>query len=213
MAIPYVTEAEFERDVIKSELAVLVYFTADWCQPCKTMAPEIDALARETEGKLQIRKVDIDKSKRLAALMRIQSVPTFVVFSKGRPVMMESGVRRKAELLAMLDPFLPRPEGAIKPQELAQLIAQRQVVAVDIREASAWNRARLPGAASFPEAEIGGRLAELQMLDGEPVLYCRTGERSREVADKLAQDGMGVAFLEGGILAWEASLLPVERPD
>lgn len=213
MAIAYVTEADFETEVIKSELSVLVYFTADWCQPCKTMAPEIDALARETEGKLKIRKVDIDKSKRLAQLMRIQSVPTFVVFAKGRPVMMESGVRRKSELLAMIDPFLPRPEGAIKPQELAQLIAQGQVVAVDIREASAWNRARLPRAVNFPEAEIGSRLAELQMLDGEPVLYCRTGEKSREVADRLAADGMGVAFLEGGILGWESSLLPVERPD
>ncbi len=213
MAIAYVTEADFEQEVIKSDLSVLVYFTADWCQPCKTMAPEIDALARETEGKLKIRKVDIDKSKRLAQMMRIQSVPTFVVFAKGRPVMMESGVRRKSELLAMIDPFLPRPEGAIKPQELAQLLAQGQVVAVDIREASAWNRARLPRAVNFPEAEIGNRLAELQMLDGEPVLYCRTGEKSREVADKLAADGMGVAFLEGGILGWESSLLPVERPD
>ncbi len=213
MAIAYVTEADFEKEVVKSDLSVLVYFTADWCQPCKTMAPEIEALARETEGKLKVRKVDIDKSKRLAQLMRIQSVPTFVVFAKGRPVMMESGVRRKSELLAMIDPFLPRPEGAIKPAELAQLLAQGQVVAVDIREASAWNRARLPRAVNFPEAEIANRLAELQMLDGEPVLYCRTGDKSREVADKLAADGMGVAFLEGGILGWEATLLPIERPD
>ena len=213
MAIAYVTEADFESEVIKSDLSVLVYFTADWCQPCKTMAPEIDALARETEGKLKVRKVDIDKSKRLASLMRIQSVPTFVVFAKGRPAAMESGVRRKSELLAMVDPFLLRPEGAIKPAELAQLLAQGQVVAVDIREASAWNRARLPRAVNFPEAEIGNRLAELQMLDGEPVLYCRSGEKSREVADKLAADGMAVAFLEGGILGWEATLLPIERPD
>ena len=213
MAIAYVTEADFEREVIKSEHTVLVYFTADWCQPCKTMAPEIDALARETEGKLKILKVDIDKSKRLAQLLRIQSVPSFVVFAKGRPVLMEAGVRRKSDLLAMLDPFMPRPEGAVKPAELAQLIAQGHVTAVDIREASAFNRARLPRAASFPEAELESRLAELQMLDGEPVLYCRTGEKSRELADKLAAAGMGVAFLEGGILAWESAFLPVERPD
>jgi thioredoxin 1/putative thioredoxin len=213
MALAFVTEANFEKEVIRSELPVFVYFTADWCQPCKVVGPEVEALARDTEGKLKVRKVDIDKSKQLATLMRIQSVPTFVVFQKGRPVMMESGVRRKAEFLAMVDPFLPRPEGAIKPAELAPLIAQGQVVAVDVREAAAFGRAHLPRAVSFPESEIESRLAELQMLDGEPVLYCRTGERSREIADKLTASGMGVAFLEGGILAWEGSLLPIERPD
>jgi thioredoxin len=213
MALAYVTEANFEKEVIRSELPVFVYFTAVWCQPCKVVGPEVEALARDTEGKLKVCKVDIDRSKQLAELMRIQSVPTFVVFQRGRPVMMESGVRRKAELLAMIDPFLPRPEGAIKPAELAPLIAAGQAVPVDIREALAFGRAHLPRAASFPEAEIESRLAELQMLDGEPVLYCRTGERSRELADKLAAAGMGVAFLEGGILAWEGSLLPIERPD
>ena len=61
--------------------------------------------------------------------------------------------------------------------------------------------------------EIEGRLAELHMLPGEPVLYCRSGDKSKELADRLAQAGVPVAFLEGGLLAWEAEGLGVVRPD
>jgi len=132
---------------------------------------------------------------------------------KGRPVVGETGVLRKNDLLALLEPYMPRPEGAIKAPELVQLIQQGQVVAVDTREASAFGRAHIPGAVNLPLEEIETRLAELHMLAGEPVLYCRTGEKSRELADKLTANGMPVGFLEGGFLAWESNLLPIERPD
>jgi thioredoxin 1 len=211
MSVPYVTEQDFEREVIQSELPVLVDFTAAWCQPCKVVAPEVDAVARDFEGKAKVVKVDIDKSPRLAAMMRVQSVPTFVVFSKGRPVVGEQGVLRKNQLAALIEPHLPRAEGAIKPAELAQLIQQGAVVAVDVREIRAYERAHIPGAASLPADEIENRLAELHMLPGEPVLYCRAGEKAKELSDKFAESGMSVGFLEGGFLAWESSFLPIER--
>jgi thioredoxin 1 len=66
---------------------------------------------------------------------------------------------------------------------------------------------------NLPLEEIEGRLAELHMLPGEPVLYCRSGDKSRELADKLTAAGVPVGFLEGGLLAWEGALLPIERPD
>ncbi len=213
MAVPFVTEQTFEQEVIHSDLPVLIEFTADWCQPCKTVAPEVEAVARDLQGKAKVVKVDIDKSKRLATSLRIQAVPTFVVIHKGRPVAGEQGVLRKAQLVEMLDPFLPRPEGAIKPAELAQLIQQGQVVPVDTREATAYSRAHIPTAVNIPAEEIEGRLAELHMLAGEPVLYCRSGDKSKDLADKLAASGIPVGFLEGGFLGWEGSLLPVERPD
>lgn len=213
MPVPYVTEQDFETTVLRSELPVLVYFTATWCQPCKVVGPEVELAARDLEGKAKFVKVDIDKSKKLAAALRIQSVPTFIVIHKGRPVVGEQGVLRKAQLVDLLDPYLPRAEGAIKAAELAQLIGQGQVVAVDTREASAFNRAHIPRAVNLPEAEIEGRLAELHMLAGEPVLYCRTGDKSKVLSEKLAQGGVPVGFLEGGFLAWESSLFPVERPD
>ena len=63
----------------------------------------------------------------------------------------------------------------------------------------------------MPFEQIESRLAELHMQRGQPVLYCRSGDRTKELSAKLAEDGMPVAFLEGGILAWEAEGLPIEK--
>ena len=112
-----------------------------------------------------------------------------------------------------VEPFLPRAEGAIRAAELAQLIQQGQVVPVDIREAASYGRAHIPTAVSLPADEIQSRLAELHMLAGEPVLYCRGGVQSKELSEKLTAEGMPIAFLEGGFLAWEAEGLAIERPD
>ncbi|MFT3769543.1 MAG: thioredoxin domain-containing protein [Minicystis sp.] len=213
MPVPTIAEQDFEREIIRSELPVLIDFTADWCAPCKTVAPEVEAVARELEGKVKVVKVDIDRCKRIATMLRIQAVPTFMVFHKGRPVAADQGVLRRNQLRELVEPFLPRAEGAIRAVELAQAIRQGQAVAVDTRDAASFGRVRIPGASHMPLEEIEGRLAELHMLPGAPVLYCRSGDKSKEMADKLAEQGMPVGFLEGGLLAWEAEGLPIERPD
>jgi thioredoxin 1/putative thioredoxin len=213
MALPVIAEQDFEREVLRSELPVLIDFYADWCAPCKTVAPEVEAIARELEGKAKVVKVDIDRSKRIATSLRIQAVPTFMVFLRGRPVAAEQGPLRRNQLREMIEPFLPRAEGAIRAVELAQAIREGQAVAVDTREASSYGRARIPGAAHIPIDDIQNRLAELHMLAGAPILYCRSGNQAKEMADKLAEQGLPVGFLEGGFLAWEAEGLPVERPD
>lgn len=211
MTIPVIDERDFEREVLRSELPVLVDFFATWCGPCKTMEPEVAAIARELEGKAKVVKVDIDRSKMLAQRLRIQSVPTTMVFAGGRIAAAEAGALRRAQLREMIEPFLPRAEGALRPVEVAQLIAQRQVIPVDTREPAAFARAHLPAAVNMPLEEISSRLAELHMLPGAPVLYCRAGDKTKEFAEKLAMEGAPIAFMEGGILGWEAEGLPIER--
>jgi thioredoxin 1/putative thioredoxin len=210
--VPYVTEREFEREVIRSELPVLIEFTADWCQPCKQIAPEVEAFAREVEGKVKVLKVDIDRSPVIAQQLRVQSVPTFMLFAEQRVADVVVGAIGKKKLLAMVEPFLPRAAGALKPLEVAQLLREHQVVAVDTRDAAAYQRAHLPGAKSMPLEEIENRLAELHMLEAQPVVYCRSGDKTKDLAQRLADQGVPVAFLEGGILAWESEGLPIERP-
>ena len=212
-SLPVVTERTFEQEVLMSELPVLLEFSAEWCGPCKQMAPDLQALARELEGKAKVVTLDIDKSPNIPRQMGVQSVPTFVVFHGGRPVGGKVGAMRKAELRGLLDPYLPRAEGAIRPEELVQLLQAGRVSIVDTREAPVFNRAHLPTAINLPLEEIETRLAELHMLPATPVLYCRSGDRTKDLAAKLADQGLPFAFLEGGVLGWEAAGQKLERPD
>lgn len=213
MAIPSVTEQTFERDVLRSELPVLVEFGAVWCGPCKVVAPELEALARDLDGKAKVVSVDIDRSPLLARELGVQSVPTFVVFDHGRPVNGKVGALKKPQLRELLEPFLPRPAGALKPEEVSELLKRGQVSLVDTREAAVFERSHIDGAVNIPIEEIETRLAELHMLNGAPVLYCRSGEKTKDLAAKLAQQGMPVSFLDGGVLAWESTGFELERPD
>jgi len=213
MAVLTVNEQSFEREIMMSEAPVLVEFSAEWCAPCKLVAPELKALADELGEKAKIVTIDIDKSPNLARQLGVQSVPTFVVFHQGRPVGGKVGALKRNQMREMLDPYLPRAEGALKPEELFQLLRANKVAVVDARDAASFGRAHIPGATNMPADELEGRLAELFMLGSTPVLYCRSGDRTKEIVGKLSGQDVIVGFLEGGLLAWEASGLPMERPD
>lgn len=213
MPVPVVTEQTFEQDVLRSELPVLVEFGAEWCGPCKVVAPELEALSHELQGKAKIVSVDIDRSPLLARELGVQSVPTFVLFHQGRPVTGKVGAMRKAQLRELLEPVLPRAAGALKPDEVAALLARGQISLVDTREPEVYQRAHIDGAVNLPLDEIEGRLAELHMLPASPVVYCRAGDRTKELAERLAAQGMPVSFLEGGVLAWESDGFELTRPD
>jgi thioredoxin-like negative regulator of GroEL len=210
--VPTITEREFEREVLRSELPVLIVLTDERLGPCKQIAPEVDAFAGEVRGKAKVVKVDVPRAPNLARELRVQSVPTFMVFADQRIADVMVGAIKKAKMREMMDPFLPRAEGALKALELAELLRQAVVVAVDARDNGAFSRAHVPGAVNLPLEEIEGRLAELHMLPGRPVLYCRSGDKTKELADRLNEQGVPVAFLEGGFLAWESEGLPIERP-
>lgn len=213
MAVPTVNEQSFEREVMLSEVPVLVEFSAEWCAPCKLVAPELDALSRDLGDKAKIVTVDIDRSPNLARQLGVQSVPTFVVFHQGRPANGKVGALKRNQLREMLEPFLPRAEGALKPEEVFQLLKAGRIAIVDTRDAASFGRAHIPGAKNLPAEEIEGRLAELFMLGLPPILYCRSGEKTKELVAKLVEQGVEVGFLEGGVLGWEAAGLAMERPD
>ena len=77
------TKQNFETEVLQSELPVLVDFYADWCGPCKMMAPVIDKLAEEMSGKMKVGKLNVDEEPELAMKYRVVSIPTFLIFIDG----------------------------------------------------------------------------------------------------------------------------------
>jgi thioredoxin-like negative regulator of GroEL len=210
--LPSVTERDFEQQVLLSEVPVLVEFMLETSAQCQAIAPELEAFAKEMAGKIRVVKCDIEKSPMLARQLRLQQVPTFMLFVDQKLGDAQVGPLSRKQLRAMVEPFLPRQEGALKAREVAELLKQGVIVPVDVRDAAAYGRAHLPNAKSLPSGEIETRLAELFMLPGQPVLYDRAGEKTKDLVEKMAETGTPLAFLEGGILAWEAEGLPVERP-
>ncbi len=97
------TDANFEEEVLKSELPVLVDFWADWCGPCKMIAPVLEELSEELSGKLKIAKVDVDASPEIATKYVIQSIPTLMLFRDGEMVDRQMGALPKARILSWLD--------------------------------------------------------------------------------------------------------------
>lgn len=211
MKLQQVTEHDFETEVLMSDVPVLVEFGATWCGPCKVVEPELQALAQEYAGRAKVVGVDIDQSRALTSQLGIQSVPTFIVFHQGRPVNGKAGALSKVQLAELLEPFLPRPAGALKPKEVAQLLRQGHVTLVDTRPAEVYARAHIQGAINLPQADIQSRLAELLSLPASPVLYCRTGADSKALAAELATQGTPVSYLDGGVLGWEGDGFMLER--
>lgn len=89
------TSENFETEVLKSEIPVLVDFYADWCGPCKLMAPIVEQLAAEYEGKLKVGKLNVDETTDIAMKYGIMSIPTLIIFRKGEIFRKEIGVQTK----------------------------------------------------------------------------------------------------------------------
>ncbi len=101
-----VTAANFDEEVLGSSVPVLVDFWAGWCVPCKMVAPIIEEIAREYEGKLKVAKVNVDEAGDLAAKYNIISIPTIVVFNKGEPVHQQVGAGSREALEGLFKDLL-----------------------------------------------------------------------------------------------------------
>ena len=97
------TETNFQEEVIESPTPVLVDFWAEWCGPCKMIAPILDELASEYDGKVKVGKVNIDKHQSIATQYGIRAIPTLLIFKDGEVAEQVVGLRSKRDLKANLD--------------------------------------------------------------------------------------------------------------
>ena len=106
MAVQEVTDKNFETEVLKADLPVLVDFWAEWCGPCKVISPIVAEISDELNGKLKVAKVNVDESQELATKFNIMSIPTLMLFKGGKPVEQIVGAMGKDQLLAKINPQL-----------------------------------------------------------------------------------------------------------
>jgi thioredoxin 1 len=103
MSIKQVSNDSFEADVLKAESPVLVDYWAEWCGPCKMIAPILDEVSRDYADKLNIAKVNVDENQEIASKYGIRGIPTLMLFRNGAVVATKVGALSKSQLTAFLD--------------------------------------------------------------------------------------------------------------
>jgi len=101
--IRHVTDDTFETEVLRSDTPVLVDYWAEWCGPCKSIAPILDEVAKEYEGRLKIAKINVDENQNTPAKFGIRGIPTLMLFKNGNVEATRVGALSKSQLTAFLD--------------------------------------------------------------------------------------------------------------
>jgi thioredoxin 1 len=104
------SDTQFEQDVLKSELPVMVDFWAEWCQPCKMLEPALESLAEEYEGQVRFAKINADENMETSERFRVFGLPTVLLFKNGEVVEHLQGLRKRGELQKAI-------ASALEPQE------------------------------------------------------------------------------------------------
>ncbi len=102
----HVTDASFEQDVLQADEPVLVDFWAEWCGPCKMIAPILEEVSREYDGRLNIGKVNVDENQAMPARYGVRGIPTLMLFKNGALVATKVGALSKSQLTLFLDSHL-----------------------------------------------------------------------------------------------------------
>lgn len=98
MSLLHLTDKNFQEEVLKSNLTVLVDFWATWCAPCRMLTPVVDELAKEFEGKIKIGKLDVDENPKIPSQYGIMSIPTLIFFKDGKAIEQIVGVLSRHQL-------------------------------------------------------------------------------------------------------------------
>lgn len=104
--IKHTTDASFDSDVLQAKKPVLVDYWAEWCGPCKSIAPILDEVSREYDGRLQVAKMNVDENRDVPAKFGIRGIPTLMLFKNGQLAATKVGALSKNQLTAFLDGHL-----------------------------------------------------------------------------------------------------------
>jgi len=102
----HITDDTFEQEVLEGDIPVLTDFWAEWCGPCRTIAPVLEEISQEYDGRLKIAKIDVDENPEAPARFGIQGIPTLILFKDGKPVERLVGAMPKDRLLSHIRPHL-----------------------------------------------------------------------------------------------------------
>lgn len=106
MSVQHITDSSFEQDVLKSDSPVLVDYWAEWCGPCKMIAPILDEVARDYGDKVRIMKLNVDENQAVPARYGIRGIPTLMLFHNGEVLETKVGALSKSQLTGFLDSHL-----------------------------------------------------------------------------------------------------------
>jgi thioredoxin 1 len=106
------TDATWDKDVLNSDVPVLVDFWAEWCGPCRMMSPTVDAIAADYAGRLKVGKLNVDENGPTSMRYNVRGIPTLLLFKGGQVVAQKVGATGKADLQKMLDPHVQTPAGS-----------------------------------------------------------------------------------------------------
>lgn len=210
----YTNATEWEY---KGTVPAVIDFWAEWCGPCKAVAPVFEELAKEFEGKVQFYKVDTEAEQELAEVFGIQSIPSFLFIPVGDKPQMATGALPKEvfqnvirqELLGEVVEDNEDDEqeswGIIENTELREWLDSNEELPIllDVRNPDEHAEKNIPNSILIPLSELEIRVHELeQYKDQQLVVYCRSGGRSARACEFLSGKGYSALNLEGGMLAW-----------